>query len=526
MTASRYNFQFRLLLTRLYAHLGAFQSCLRHFDQLEIKYIQHDTLSHYWLTHAASLGHFSRATLLHNQALKFFSATFRDTSEYLIHAYRFGSFAQIPEFLRLRDRLTHSLQYSLVYIDSLIFDLIMEVDSHAQSERRVAAMALDPVLDQTNWELIHDNRDVLLMSDWSAATLEAQTERQNRHRGHEVAWTQLRHVTHHAVSAVVAYAAREEAGAAAPAAEADPLPPPPATQPKTPVDAAILGRLLSDFRHHVTDLRRRFLDDDEDERRLPLLHPLYASPPSRLFDYLRFAWPIDILLLAFDLVQYVFSLSQAFAAADKTIPKDAVNEKMEALLKSGLVDAFRHMFEACVGSTLATATPTATPTAATDATEATMATTTTLPHHRYLHHFSAALETLALVAPLLGSCHQTLRQLKNSLTKKSRKKKGGGGEAATIETFAHFTAATSALKEAAAEFGRRIGGMGQQLALSEVCLGMQRLGVSEDADSDAAAASTSDDVLTEINESYATAAAEMEALVEKKVRYLTSLTKW
>ena len=59
---------------------------MEHFEGLDLKYVQHDTLGHYFLTHAAAQGHYSRANVLHNKALKFFSATFRDTSEYLIQA--------------------------------------------------------------------------------------------------------------------------------------------------------------------------------------------------------------------------------------------------------------------------------------------------------------------------------------------------------------------------------------------------------------------------------------------------------
>jgi hypothetical protein len=84
LSTSESNFQFRLLLSRLYAKLGAFGQSMVHCEDLDIKHIQYDTMSHYWLTHAASQGHYQRATMLHNQALKFFSANFRDTSEYLI----------------------------------------------------------------------------------------------------------------------------------------------------------------------------------------------------------------------------------------------------------------------------------------------------------------------------------------------------------------------------------------------------------------------------------------------------------
>jgi len=528
LTTSKYNFQIRLLLTRLYAKLGAFQKCMEHFDHLEIKYIQHDTLSHYWLSHAAPLGHYSRATLLHNKALKFFSATFRDTSEYLIQAYRFGSFAKIPEFLRLRDRLTHSLQYSLVYVESLIYDLVLDVDSHAKSEERISAMALDPVTDQTNWDLIQDNRDLRLMADWSAATIDAQDERQSRNGVHERAWAKLRHVTHHAVSAAISYASKDDppnvsSTNGATDASDDVLPPPPQTKQKTPVDAEIVTRLIRNFRDHVDFCRLEFVDKKEDQDRLAVIHPLYASPPSRLFDYLRFAFPLDILIDAFQIVEYVFALSSAFSAADKSAAKDIVNEKMEALLEKGLADAFSRMFDACLASTLSTA--------ATDESS----TTPSLQHDLYLHNFSVALEILSLVSALLGACHKVLRPLKTSLTKKAKKKKGGGGEggSALPRTFVHFTGAAAAVKDEAAKFGERLSGISQQLALSEMGLGagMRNLSISDQqsedgsGEGDDSASTTQGDILGQINESYATAAAEMGSLVAKKVTYLTSLTR-
>ena len=542
LRTSKYNYQFRLLLTRLYAKLGAFERCMEHFDHLEIKYIQHDTLSHYWLTHAAPLGHFSRAILLHNKALKFFSATFRDTSEYLIQAYRFGSFAKVPEFMRLRDRLTHSLQYSLVYVESLIYDLVLETDSHQRTEERIAAMALDPVTDQTNWDLIQDNRDLKLMADWTAVTMDAQEERHQRGCRHEKAWTKLRHVTHHAVSAVVSFAAADgkhnenDSGAANGDAAAhngagDALPPPPQSKTKTPVDLEIVTRLVTDFRQHVEFCRREFADGagaKEEKDRLAVIHPLYASPPSRLFDYLAFGHPLDILVDSFALVEYVFSFPAAFSGKSvDAAAKEVVNEKMETMLQTGLLEGFKKMFDACLSATLSTG-------AFSTSGEST---STPLQHDLYLHNFSVALETLALVVALLGACHKVLRPLKNSLSKKMKKKKGGGGGAGggagAPKMFVNFVSATSAIRDEANEFGERLRGIAVQLALSDVGLdaSMRNLTVDdEDVDAESREASTSTpttpaDILTRMNDSYATSAAEMSTLTAKKVAYLTSLTR-
>lgn len=43
---SGFNFQFRLLLVRLYHRLGACPRLLDHYDALDVKHVQHDSLSH------------------------------------------------------------------------------------------------------------------------------------------------------------------------------------------------------------------------------------------------------------------------------------------------------------------------------------------------------------------------------------------------------------------------------------------------------------------------------------------------
>jgi hypothetical protein len=72
----------------------------------------------------------------------------------LRQAYRFASFAKIPEFLRLRDRLSNSLQYCVVMVESLIHDLILDTTTQSETERKISSMAVDPIKDQTDWQRV------------------------------------------------------------------------------------------------------------------------------------------------------------------------------------------------------------------------------------------------------------------------------------------------------------------------------------------------------------------------------------
>lgn len=181
LSRSASNAQFKLLLLLLYCHLGAFEPVVDLYYNLDAKHVQHDTIgsvrrhlnilewqlsssrgqtgvffSHcsFLLTrYAESLGHFAAASQSCNFSLRFFHSNQKDvrqqhlfqqqpepvlthlsvsssrqTSEYIIQAYKYGAFEKIPEFIALRNRLNHSLHFAQVRTERMLLDLFLEAD--------------------------------------------------------------------------------------------------------------------------------------------------------------------------------------------------------------------------------------------------------------------------------------------------------------------------------------------------------------------------------------------------------------
>lgn len=104
--------------------------------------------------YAESLGHFAAASQSCNFSLRFFHSNQKDvrqqhlflrqqseplitdlsvsssrqTSEYIIQAYKYGAFEKIPEFIALRNRLNHSLHFAQVRTERMLLDLFLEAD--------------------------------------------------------------------------------------------------------------------------------------------------------------------------------------------------------------------------------------------------------------------------------------------------------------------------------------------------------------------------------------------------------------
>lgn len=52
--------------------------------------------------------------------------------DHIIHAYRYGSFEKIREFIKLRDRLSASQHYTTLTVERMLLDLLDEMSSHDQ----------------------------------------------------------------------------------------------------------------------------------------------------------------------------------------------------------------------------------------------------------------------------------------------------------------------------------------------------------------------------------------------------------
>ncbi|KAH7960165.1 hypothetical protein HPB49_017518 [Dermacentor silvarum] len=71
-------------------------------------------------------GHFQAASANMNLSLKLFTGNYKDTTDYLISCYKYGSFTKIQEMMSFRERLNNSLHFALLTADKMILELLLE----------------------------------------------------------------------------------------------------------------------------------------------------------------------------------------------------------------------------------------------------------------------------------------------------------------------------------------------------------------------------------------------------------------
>uniref|UniRef100_A0A8D2M729 N-alpha-acetyltransferase 25, NatB auxiliary subunit n=1 Tax=Zonotrichia albicollis TaxID=44394 RepID=A0A8D2M729_ZONAL len=146
------NAQFKLLLIRIYCRLGAFEPVSELYSSLDAKHIQHDTIGYLLTRYAGSLGHYAAASQSCNFALRFFHSNQKDTSEYIIQAYKYGAFEKIPEFIAFRNRLNSSLHFAQVRTERMLLDLLLEANISTSLEESIKSMSLSPEEDDIPWK--------------------------------------------------------------------------------------------------------------------------------------------------------------------------------------------------------------------------------------------------------------------------------------------------------------------------------------------------------------------------------------
>ncbi|KAJ7219345.1 actin cytoskeleton organization protein [Mycena pura] len=164
LTKSKQSFQMRLMLVRIYRLLGAPSIALEHYRIMQIKQVQHDTLSHFILSRAstfslAATGDLTFATEC-IEASQIYVSNAQDTGEYIARAFTGEKYTQIPEFIIFEDRLENSLQRDIVKIEHLRMRLAHEPVSSDLIDMELIELKF--ILDR----LHHDNRDFEIIADY------------------------------------------------------------------------------------------------------------------------------------------------------------------------------------------------------------------------------------------------------------------------------------------------------------------------------------------------------------------------
>ncbi|KAJ6596969.1 actin cytoskeleton organization protein [Mycena vulgaris] len=164
LTKSKQSFQTRLMLIRIYRLLGAPSMALEHYRIMQIKQVQHDTLSHFILSRAstfslAASGDLTFATECLEASQIYLSNT-QDTGDYIVRAFTGEKYSQIPEFIIFEDRLDNSLQRDIVKIEHLRMRLAHEAISSDIIDMELIELKF--IFDR----LHHDNRDFEILPDY------------------------------------------------------------------------------------------------------------------------------------------------------------------------------------------------------------------------------------------------------------------------------------------------------------------------------------------------------------------------
>lgn len=160
------NFHAKLLCLQIYHILGCALGAHKIYVSLDVKHVQLDSLGYLHCGHLPISGIITLAKPIYDQTLKFFTASYKDSLEYLAMSYKFGSFSKLQEFMDFRERLSNSLHYSMISVEALIQEIACFNGSTQQNLLQFQNMKIEPNEDRIKYDELMDNRDLEVMMRW------------------------------------------------------------------------------------------------------------------------------------------------------------------------------------------------------------------------------------------------------------------------------------------------------------------------------------------------------------------------
>ncbi|KAF9425881.1 N-alpha-acetyltransferase 25, NatB auxiliary subunit, partial [Entomortierella beljakovae] len=167
LSASKHNYQIKLVLIRVYELLGAFNCAALIYNTMSIKHVQHDTMSHFITDRASSFGLFHEALQLLYSAHEIYHSNETETPEMILQAYKYSTFSKMQEFIEFKLRLDNSLQKMIADRELIRLEFLKENSVKS-------AISWLQELETTNLsynaqfcESRVDNRDTTVMLNWN-----------------------------------------------------------------------------------------------------------------------------------------------------------------------------------------------------------------------------------------------------------------------------------------------------------------------------------------------------------------------
>eukprot|EP00049_Salpingoeca_infusionum_P000932 m.43754 g.43754 ORF g.43754 m.43754 type:complete len:901 (-) comp10793_c0_seq2:52-2754(-) len=130
---SAFNPQLRIFLVKLHCLLGNISAAHTHWQSMEVKQIQDDSVGYVLSDHLFALGGFDLAVPLLARVCKFFQQGDSDIPEFLCQAYQYETYHKIEEFERFKDRLANSQHNLNCRVENLMMSLMRTKTSGMRS---------------------------------------------------------------------------------------------------------------------------------------------------------------------------------------------------------------------------------------------------------------------------------------------------------------------------------------------------------------------------------------------------------
>jgi len=152
VSTSPSNWQIKLMLIKLMNVVGAGAVSYSLHSSLDIKHLMLDTLG--WLLgrQLSFSGQLGLASQHASQTVKLYNHVNKDTADHIITAFRSGTFYQIRDIYKLRNRLATSHHYLSMDTERQLLDLLLETSIHSQVHREVTNFDI-PLRCERAWKL-------------------------------------------------------------------------------------------------------------------------------------------------------------------------------------------------------------------------------------------------------------------------------------------------------------------------------------------------------------------------------------
>ncbi|KAI8491402.1 N-alpha-acetyltransferase 25, NatB auxiliary subunit [Branchiostoma belcheri] len=475
VASSPSNAQYKLILIKLYILLGAFHPCKKLYDNMEIKHIQQDTLGYFYACYAVALGHLTPACSILSAMLKFFSANHKDTTEYIIAAYKYGSFHKIPEIISFRERLNLSHNYSALAVERMILDFIMETTNPEQMRELLDYMEISPEKDEIKWDLLKDNRDLTVLSSWEPKERELTDQHIELSFCQDRQWLRLRSLILRSLAAVILMSQPAPLDG-----EHAPQKQDASRNGEAPVEHGnTLASLILDINTHVQEVEGQPGSEN--------MSLLCGPPPTRMKVYLDGQHHV-LLTSIFQVAVDVHSLETTDLNQSQEL-QEKIAKNFDCILKT-----FEYVLDSMDTSIASPGCP-----------------PQVYPH--VLEGLVLQVETLCLMTLVTSQCHVMLKPMKATLTKKKRKKKNP--TVVVPQVFDNFKTFVDSL----VQFGEKL-----HTRLTEVNTVITAVDVSgleiDPAEKEAISVET---VWNKVKESYQISAGETSEVLKQKLQLLRTI---